>query len=120
MYRIFRVFPNGESSLSNFSQLLFGDYRGWIESQQLKLELFSWPKKAQGNAFCFGYRVRLEFVHHGLRPAMDVNVSVVRVVMAGVMDVTSTTVAQRCSAFPDKGQETMLNMRIMYLPSIAR
>ena len=107
MYRTFRVFSNGELSFVSF--LL-------IENQQLKLELFCWPKKRNR----FGYRVRLDFVHHGLRPAMDVNVSVFRVAIACVMDVTSTTVAERCLAFPDIGQEIMLTMRMMYRPIAAR
>ncbi|RHY67795.1 hypothetical protein DYB34_007677 [Aphanomyces astaci] len=41
--RVFRVFPNGETSMSNCGGLTYGDYMGSLDGSTIRLDLFCWP-----------------------------------------------------------------------------
>ncbi|KAH9103965.1 hypothetical protein AeMF1_019832 [Aphanomyces euteiches] len=41
--RVFRVFPNGETSMTTCLNLLYGDYIGSVGQSQLSLTLVAWP-----------------------------------------------------------------------------
>ncbi|RHY40215.1 hypothetical protein DYB30_010674 [Aphanomyces astaci] len=40
--RVFRVFPNGETSMSNCGGLTYGDYMGSLDGSAIRLDLFCW------------------------------------------------------------------------------
>ncbi|KAF0720603.1 Aste57867_196 [Aphanomyces stellatus] len=50
--QVARVFPNGESTMSQLTSLLLGDYVGLHDNQsdQIRLALFGWPLGNTGNA----------------------------------------------------------------------
>ncbi|KAF0685125.1 Aste57867_22950 [Aphanomyces stellatus] len=111
--RIFRAFPNGESTMANLSGFLHGDYIGCATGNQddVELHLFSWPLDA---AMSFVTRCRLK-THPG--QGLSVEAQVCQSPVETPMDWSTMTADERCKQYVREMEEVVLQCSVFYRPA---
>ncbi|OQR90170.1 hypothetical protein THRCLA_09417 [Thraustotheca clavata] len=108
--RVFRVFPNGESSMAPFSPLQHGDYIAYRHDQSITLRLFCWPEICDKSRICYSVVLQFSLL------ANTLDVSVFRSYVAGPVDVANMFVEERCRQYLDQHEIDVLQVSIQYKP----
>ncbi|RHZ00952.1 hypothetical protein DYB37_006463 [Aphanomyces astaci] len=98
--RVFRVFPNGESSMARLAGLSHGDYIGTHSLNTVSLDLFSWPRSADRSMVS---RVSIVLARNG--NGLTAVVSVTHADAAPAVDYAALNAGQRYATY-DKLRET--------------
>ncbi|CAK4929051.1 unnamed protein product [Aphanomyces euteiches] len=111
MPRVFRVFPNGESTMSNISGFFHGDYVGSLVGNQdeIELHLFGWPLV---EAFAYVSRCRI-------KPQAGRLLLEIQVCQAPVepsLDWSTMTSEERCGHFVRESEAVVLATSFLYWP----
>ncbi|ETV65766.1 hypothetical protein, variant 1 [Aphanomyces astaci] len=98
--RVFRVFPNGESSMARLAGLSHGDYIATYSLNTVSLDLFSWPRSADRSMVS---RVSIVLARNGT--GLTAVVSVTHADAAPTVDYAALNASQRYATY-DKLRET--------------
>ncbi|OQR83219.1 hypothetical protein ACHHYP_14947 [Achlya hypogyna] len=107
--RVFRVFPNGESSMAPLAQLQHGDYMASrLDHDTLSLKLFGWPDPAGHSRVCYAIALRLSLA------TLAAEVSVLHSFVAGPVDVATMVVEERCRQYLVEHEVEVLHAVVQY------
>ncbi|EQC37709.1 hypothetical protein SDRG_04736 [Saprolegnia diclina VS20] len=105
--RVFRVFPNGESSMAPISQLQHGDYVAMrLDADTVSLKLYGWP--SDSSRVCYAVLLTLSLASRTL------DVSVRQSFVAGPVDVASMVVEERCQQYLVEHEVEVLQVVTQY------
>ncbi|EQC37713.1 hypothetical protein SDRG_04740 [Saprolegnia diclina VS20] len=105
---VFRVFPNGEASMTMVAGYLHGDYRAWLHDDQLlTIQIYTWGST---DAICVRFQARAALGQ------LEIQVTVVRspIVKADGDDWSTWTASARCAAFRHEIESVVVRFQLVY------
>ncbi|OQS07169.1 hypothetical protein THRCLA_00821 [Thraustotheca clavata] len=107
--RVFRVFPNGDSSMTTVAGYLHGDYQAHIKDDILTIQLYSWGTT---DAISISYKCRVVIPGQQL----EILASVIRapIQRATNQDWATLSASERCTAFRPDTQSTIMEFQLLY------
>ncbi|KAH9068566.1 hypothetical protein Ae201684P_004269 [Aphanomyces euteiches] len=110
--RVFRVFPNGESSMVHLSGLYHGDYVGHLNlhDNSLVLELFSWPTSPS-----LRYALRVTILFQRVKEhVMELSITVARSEVGGTIDFSLLSATERYAEYNRDKEVVLASFAISY------
>ncbi|OQR83230.1 hypothetical protein ACHHYP_14950 [Achlya hypogyna] len=105
--RVFRVFPNGDSSMTMIAGYLHGDYRAWLANNVITIQLYSWGAT---DAICVRFEARIA----GAQLEFEVSVLRSPIHRAATDDWSTMTASERCAAFRHESETTIVQFMLVY------
>ncbi|ETW03882.1 hypothetical protein H310_04312 [Aphanomyces invadans] len=113
--RIFRAFPNGESTMTNMSGYIHGDYVAYAlpstQDTTVEVQIFSWPLDT---ALAYVTRCRVTVVQGSQQLSLDIQVC--RFPVEASLDWSTMTCIERCSHHRRDLEAVVVHMGLLYLP----
>ncbi|RHY22677.1 hypothetical protein DYB32_009431 [Aphanomyces invadans] len=112
--RVFRVFPNGESSMARLSGHLHGDYIGRVaNTDEICMDLFSWP--LDGCTTIHRITVKLQPTHHPSELAVSFAVGVATSVAGDPPpDYSVLSASDRYTSYVAHDETAIANVQALY------
>ncbi|ETW03892.1 hypothetical protein H310_04317 [Aphanomyces invadans] len=113
--RVFRVFPNGESSMARLSGHLHGDYIGRVvntDVREICMDLFSWP--LDGCTTIHRITVKLQPTHHPFELAVSFAVGVATSVAGDTPDYSVLSASDRYTSYVAHDETAIANVQALY------
>ncbi|ETV65759.1 hypothetical protein, variant 2 [Aphanomyces astaci] len=113
--RVFRAFPNGESTMTNMSGFIHGDYIANASSPHdaVEVRVFSWPVDA---AFAYVTRCRAAVAPGSTQMSLDIQVC--RFPVEASLDWSTMTSIERCSHYRRDMEAPVFQGCFVYIPHL--
>ncbi|KAF0720595.1 Aste57867_188 [Aphanomyces stellatus] len=111
--RVFRVFPNGESSLTRLAGLQHGDYIGQIRDGAVSLDFLSWSS----SEFDARQALRVTVVLHQVKEtALDVGISIgmTTITTSNDVDFMAIPAIERYATYNRDNEAAVANLKLGY------
>ncbi|KAF0720594.1 Aste57867_187 [Aphanomyces stellatus] len=110
--RVFRVFPNGESTMTSLSGFQHGDYIGQFQNGVISLDFLSWPNSPKANSDVLRVAITL---HRTKDEEMGVTISIGKTrAEIGITDYTTLNAVERYATYNRAAEIAVANFGLIY------